>query len=218
MADTSPGENVRVVLAHGLWMTGLESSVLRQRLNLKFDFDTRQFSYNSVRSDIGENADRLYGFIQDVDGDIIHLVGHSLGGLVILNMLDRYPDLRPGRIVCLGTPFLGCQSAEGLARWGFGVRLMGETTVGDLLGHGTSEWNGDRDVGVIAGTRGIGLGHFFTRLNQPHDGTVSVSETRLPGATDHVILPVSHTGMLFSQRVATLIAGFLNHGRFPETY
>jgi len=48
-------------------------------------------------------------------------------------------------------------------------------------------------------------------------GVVTLAETRLPGATAHVTLPVSHTGMLLSARVAQEVGEFLEHGRFHET-
>jgi len=51
-------------------------------------------------------------------------------------------------------------------------------------------------------------------LPEENDGTVAVSETRMPGATDHIVLPVSHLGMLLSARVARETGSFLTQGRF----
>jgi hypothetical protein len=42
-----------------------------------------------------------------------------------------------------------------------------------------------------------------------------VDETQLPGATAHLVLDVSHTGMLFSSSVAALAVAFLESGQFP---
>jgi hypothetical protein len=36
----------------------------------------------------------------------------------------------------------------------------------------------------------------------------------MPGATDHIVLPVSHLGMLLSARVARETGSFLTEGRF----
>ncbi len=49
-----------------------------------------------------------------------------------------------------------------------------------------------------------------------HDGTVSVAETRHPGLTDHVALPTTHTGMIFSPMVARQAIHFLDRGRFAR--
>jgi hypothetical protein len=67
---------------------------------------------------------------------------------------------------------------------------------------------------VIAGTRPVGLGHFFTTLDGDHDGTVAVSETRLPGATGFITLPVGHLGLLVSARAASEACRFVEEGRF----
>ncbi|HEV2286271.1 MAG TPA: hypothetical protein VGR80_09525, partial [Steroidobacteraceae bacterium] len=55
---------------------------------------------------------------------------------------------------------------------------------------------------------------FLAHFDEENDGTVAVSETRLPGATDHIVLPVSHLGMLVSARVAHETGRFLTEGRF----
>jgi len=39
----------------------------------------------------------------------------------------------------------------------------------------------------------------------------------LAGARDHLVLPVSHTGMLFSVEVAHQVGQFLAQGRFDRT-
>jgi hypothetical protein len=69
---------------------------------------------------------------------------------------------------------------------------------------------------VLAGTRGVGLGRLFPGLERPNDGVVSVREARLPGAAAFRTLHVSHTGLIFSARVAELVAGFLAQGAFPD--
>jgi hypothetical protein len=51
-------------------------------------------------------------------------------------------------------------------------------------------------------------------FQEANDGTVAVSETKLPGAKAHIVLPVSHTGMLLSARVAFETGQFLELGHF----
>jgi hypothetical protein len=75
-------------------------------------------------------------------------------------------------------------------------------------------WNCGCELGLIAGTRPMGLGRFFARFEEDSDGTVAVSETKLPGHTAHLVLPVSHMGMLVSSHVARQVGGFLTEGRF----
>ena len=70
------------------------------------------------------------------------------------------------------------------------------------------------EVGVLAGTRSVGLGRVVPGLPRPNDGVVAVTETRLPGAADFIALPVAHSQMLASRPCATQIAAFLETGRF----
>jgi hypothetical protein len=53
-------------------------------------------------------------------------------------------------------------------------------------------------------------------LPAPSDGVVSVEETRIAGMRDHIVLDVSHTGMLLSGAVARQICAFLRDGRFAR--
>jgi hypothetical protein len=46
------------------------------------------------------------------------------------------------------------------------------------------------------------------------DGTLLVSETKLDGAKEHIIMPVSHTGIVFSVEVTQQISKFLREGKF----
>ncbi|MBC7780957.1 MAG: acetyltransferase, partial [Proteobacteria bacterium] len=50
-----------------------------------------------------------------------------------------------------------------------------------------------------------------------HDGVVTLAEARVPGARDLILLPVTHSAMPLSRRVAAEVAGFLRDGRFSET-
>ncbi|WP_298399259.1 hypothetical protein [Sphingobium sp.] len=50
----------------------------------------------------------------------------------------------------------------------------------------------------------------------PNDGKVSVAATHVAGQSDHLILPVAHTAMIYSQPVADQVAHFLREGRFKR--
>jgi hypothetical protein len=60
----------------------------------------------------------------------------------------------------------------------------------------------------------MGLGRMFGRFDGLNDGTVAVWETRLPGLSEHIVLPVSHTGLIFDAKVARMAADFLEVGYF----
>lgn len=203
-----------VVLLHGLWTNGLVMQYLARKLAAE-GYAACSINYPSMRGRMDEHVALVARRIAAIGSERIHLVGHSLGGVVALRYLQADPDVRIGRAVLLGAPVTGSQAALKLARSAPG-RL--------LLGRSLSLWRGafntaldsGREVGAIAGTRPFGLGRVVVPLPAPGDGVVLVDETRLPGLADHLALPVSHTGMLISGRVARQVAAFLARGRFER--
>jgi pimeloyl-ACP methyl ester carboxylesterase len=207
-----------IVYVHGLWQSGREAVWLRRRLAQGLAGDARAFSYPSVAADAGTNARALAEYLTAISADTLHLVGHSLGGLVILKLFAENvrieARLPPGRIVLLGPPLRGSLTARNLARLPFGKKIMGRSIEEEVLRARLRRWDGPRDLGVIAGDLGFGLGRLVGRLGGPSDGTVLVEETQIEGAADRVVLRVSHTGMLFSADVAAAAGAFLSQGRF----
>ena len=117
-------ERETVVLVHGLWMAGWVLALQGLRIG-RCGFDVRLFSYPSVGAGLAENVQRLSRFTAAIDAPRLHFVGHSLGGLLILALLDRYPDTRTGRVVLLGSPYGGSRVARTLARTAAGRMLLG---------------------------------------------------------------------------------------------
>ena len=187
--------------------------VLRRRLAAR-GFDVRMFSYRSVAADITTNASRLAQFIEGVPGERVHVVAHSLGGILVLAMLQQRASPRLGRVVCLGTPFGGSRTAARVARLPGGARLIGRS-IGDLLARrGFDAWHMPHEIGIVAGRISIGVGRLLGGFGEPSDGTVAVAETRLAGAHDHIVLGVAHMSLLWSSAVARQVEQFLRSGHF----
>jgi len=203
-----------VVYVHGLWMPGEESLVLAHRLKQDFGLALHSFRYSAAFSSLDTTTERLHAFVDALAVPAVHFVGHSLGGLVIYRTLERFPRQPPGRVVFLGTPCVASRAAEQASRFTPVAHLMGETVARELLQPRERRWAHARELGVIAGTQPLGFGQLIARFDEDNDGTVAVSETRIPGATDHLTLPVSHLGMLLSARVARETGEFLTAGHF----
>lgn len=211
---SAPGNGEAVVLIPGLWMPALVMGLLARRLR-RAGWAAAVFAYPSRHAATRQNAARLAAFLETVDAPVVHFVAHSLGGLVLTQLLQDYPGQRPGRAVMLGTPYQGSYVARRLSRHGWGRWLCGLSLEGALLGDGP-HWPEGRELGVIAGSMPIGVGWVIPGLPRPHDGSVAVAETRVPGQTEQLILPVSHTAMLFSTVVARQTAAFLAAGKFSD--
>jgi len=216
-SSSTPGPAVELVLlVHGIWMTGLEMVVLARRLR-RDGFVTRSFHYLSLYSTPEDSADSLYQYIKQQQIQTVQLVAHSLGGIILLHLFDRYTDLPPGRMVLMGAPVRGSVVARRLDGNILTRGLLGRSGKRGLLGD-VPKWDGTRDLGVIAGCEGFGVGSVIGGVESPSDGTVAVAETSIPQATDNCLIPVSHMGMVVSQAVAMETAIFLQTGRFSGKY
>lgn len=208
---------VDVVYVHGLWMSGGESLFLRRRLAHEFGLQVHPFRYSASHSTMEKITARLQSFVESLEAPSVHFVGHSLGGLVIYRFLERFPRQPPGRVVFLGTPCVASRAAEQASQFRLVASLMGQPIAEELLRPQVQErrWTlEDRPLGIIAGTQPIGVGQILAQFEEDSDGTVAVSETCLTGATEHLVLPVSHLGLLVSARVARETGLFLREGRF----
>jgi pimeloyl-ACP methyl ester carboxylesterase len=205
-----------VVYVHGLWLNGWEAVLLRRRLSRSLGCETLSFSYSSVSADLSINARTLTEFLRRIPADTLHIVGHSMGGLLILELFEGAQNLPPGRIVLLGTPVQGSRAARILAARPLGRRIIGLTAHEALVPQRERRWLGTREVGVIAGNLPLGFGRLLGSFDEPSDGTVLVAETRLVGAKQQLTLCTSHTGMVYSSLVARQTATFLQEGQFDS--
>lgn len=201
-----------VFLVHGLWMNGLELLPLSRSLR-RAGYEVHLFRYPTRRS-LARSAWRLRSQLDKSGPKTIHLVAHSLGGLLLCLLAGQHGLPENGKILMLGTPLSGCHAAQAFGRWRLGRWMLGEDTLKALLGE-RPRWPANRPLGVIAGNRGIGLGALMNRgLPAPHDGTVSVAETLTHEVTQHLIVRRSHFGMLWARDVHAQVLHYLATGSF----
>jgi len=114
----------------------------------------------------------------------------------------------------LGTPLAPSHAAQGLGRSHLGRWMLGPDTLRALLGE-RPPWPANRQLGLIAGERRVGLGALAARdLPRPHDGTVGVKETLTHEVTHHLVVHHSHFGMLWARDVRDQVLFYLRTGRF----
>lgn len=203
---------VEVILAHGLWVPGALMRPLAARLEAA-GFRCHTFSYLGTARPMEAHIERLARLARSIGP--AHFVGHSMGGLVVMEALARYPELTVGRVVLLGTSARGNFAGRRLARHAAGRWMLGASA--PLWRERDSRWTRAERLGVIAGTRPFGLGVLLGRLAGPNDGVVSVEETTIDGMSERITLPVGHSQMLVSAKVAAQTASFLSKGTFLAT-
>lgn len=202
----------RIILLPGLWLPGISLTVLQKRLE-HAGFGVETLDYPSVTTPLEDTLANLRSRMQAYP-EGVHLVGHSLGGMLAMLASRDVEDLPPGRIVCLASPVTGSAIAHELGDNG-GAWMLGHSR--RLLEEGIPRWDSARQLGMVAGHATMGLGKVVGHIDGDSDGTVALAETQIPGLTDHCTVNANHTGIVFSREAATQTVLFLHHGRFRQS-
>lgn len=200
-ADNAP----EVLLVHGLWY-GRWSMVFVARRLKRAGYRPRYFAYSSMLTRSRDTITRLRQVLMDMPER--RVVAHSLGGLLLLEAWSRMPAGASGRAVLLGTPLNGSLVARRIARVPVLRWILGRSK--GLLTRGVDVAAfPDVDIAMIAGSRRLGLGRLTGPLGGGGDGTVRLAETRHACLSSHQVLPVGHTGLLWSNDVVRAVRRFL---------
>lgn len=211
-----------VVLLHGLGRGPWAMKLLEWRLN-EAGYIVHNVGYagrtQPIEEIVAELHTRILACCEQADGRV-HFVTHSLGGLVMRAYLAKHRPTNLGRAVMLAPPNGGSEIVDRFRDWRLFRLVLGP--IAAELGTAPESLPArlpapDYDVGVIAGDRSISpVGALV--LQSPHDGTVSVSQTRLPGMKDHLVVPHTHTFIMNSSQVARETIHFLRNGRFERSH
>ncbi|MDB5347603.1 MAG: alpha/beta hydrolase [Schlesneria sp.] len=174
------------------------------------------FDYPSTQVSIPTAAEFLHSTIESLEGiEEIHIVSHSMGGLVTRAYFAEHTDPRIKRIVMVGTPNHGAELAD-LLHQNYLVRAAsgpgGRQLVTNRQGLIPSLPTPPCDFAVIAGARGNTAG-WNPFIPGDDDGTVTVASTRLAGAVDFSTVKATHTLMLGNQDVIQQTIHFLREGQ-----
>lgn len=207
-----------ILLLHGIGRTRLSMRPLERTLTAA-GYRTENLTYPSRRLAIPDIADWLHPRLAELwrHSTRVHVVTHSMGGLVVAQYLATHGDReKTGRVVMLAPPLMGSEVANALHtfppyRWLFGPAGQELTTSARR-----DPMPPYYDLGIIAGTGGklYPLGRAFIR--GPHDGRVAVERTKHPGMADHLIVAASHSFIMRKPEVHRQTLYFLEHGKFER--
>ena len=192
------------MLVPGLWMPAAAMASLARALRA---YEPRVFAYRG-RDCHEQNVEALARFA----GDGACLVGHSLGGVLIYDMLARHPEVSVEAAVLLGAPVRGCLAGRRFGRRALGRWMMGACC--SLWSERDARWQRSAPLGVVAGTRPVGLGRMFGALPGPNDGVVCVEETTVDGMAERALVRQGHSMLIVSPSVSALVARFVARGAF----
>ena len=195
-----------VVIVHGLWMGAWQMRPLKNAL-VRANFRCYRYHYSSALAPYQQNQDGLARLIEQRIGAACHFVAHSMGGLLVLDLIQRRPELCAGHVVCLGTPINGSQVIKKLQRTPFKT-AFGHASA-PLLKGVALELPETIKVSLLAGTRSLGGGKLLARFNGENDGSVGLEETQAPWLTHHERLNLSHTQLVYSSRAQARVVALL---------
>ena len=208
-----------VVLLHGISRTARSFRKMELALQ-RAGYATLNLDYASRRKPLEALTEDIHPAIELFAGGIagsVHLVCHSMGGLLARAYLAKHKLARLGRVVMLGTPNGGSEIADRLQnlkayRAFFGPAGQQLVTRRDAATTALLPAI-DYPLGIIAGTRSIypisSIG-----LPRPHDGRVSVANTKLDGMADHIVIRTSHPWLVRNGEAIAQTVVFLRDGKF----
>ncbi len=213
-----PGRGECVVLLHGLGRTSGTMRGMAEALRAAgyrteaVDYPSREFDLDTLATEaVGRGIEACRA---GPDGPI-HLVSHSMGGILARRYFARQPPAADiGRLVMLGPPNRGSAVARTLGRYRWFRRLLGPAAM-QLAPARTPRPQSPLPLptGVIAGT--LSSDPWFSPwLPGADDGKVSVAAAWLPGLADFAGIPAGHSFLTRDPRAIRLTLEFLERGRF----
>ncbi|MCA9732031.1 MAG: alpha/beta fold hydrolase [Deferribacteres bacterium] len=207
-----------VYLLHGLGRSKTAMWLLASRLEdagfivQPIDYSSLSKSPQEILNDVSEQINNAL----PPNGQPVHFVGHSLGGLLIRAYLDANRIDNLGNVVLLGTPNKGTPLVDHFRdSWWF--HLLGPTTLSlgtDKNSFPNSIAEPYYPVGVIAGISESFDNEEF--LPGKDDGLVPLESTKLNGMSDMVIVKSGHSMMRYNAEVAEQTIAFLCYGKFKR--
>ena len=192
-----------LILIHGLGAHWLVMSPLARRLQGQFG-QVMNWGYSSLWSRIEFHGRHMADQLQTLDNDPaierIHLVTHSMGGIIARLALSTLIPKKMGRMVMLAPP----NSVSHMARWFSPVlgRIfppLAQLSDGPQSFVASLPPPSDLEIGIIAAR---------------HDFLVAEPRTHLPTEKEHIILPGMHSSVVWRQETAEQVAAFLTSGTF----
>lgn len=211
-----------VVLLHGLGRTQWSMAFIERDLK-RLGYTVHNLHYRSRSRAIPALTDAylapLIERIEAADPSRIHFVTHSMGGIIVRDYLSRHPMPKRGHCVFIAPPSAGSEIIDRLGArrpvsWIVGPagRQLGtdDESMPSTLPHVAI--SASQKIGVIAGDRSYDpLGSAL--ISGRDDGKVSIERTRIPEA-DHIVVPATHTSILWKKCARKQVTTFLEKGKF----
>jgi triacylglycerol lipase len=206
-----------VVLLHGLWRGWRTMDPLARHLTRE-GFSTLNIPYPSARLPIPQLVEHVRREITATGCEgPVHLVTHSLGGIIARSLLGAEVPWKCGRLIMLAPPNQGSEIVDWILRVPLSGLVLGPA--GRALGRqgipaSLPPLPAGLEAAAVMGSR-PSIPVFRRLLEAENDGIVSVSGGRIPGLQGFAVLETDHTFIPTHPEVMRLCPVFLRTGQWP---
>jgi murein DD-endopeptidase MepM/ murein hydrolase activator NlpD len=209
-----------VILLHGLGrsdrsMSGMANYLMQNGYGVcNQGYPSTTSAVELLSSYVGNALER----VERAGAKKVHLVTHSMGGILARYYLQRRTLPNGSRVVMLSPPNQGSEVIDNLSNWRWFGRLMGpaalqlSTSANSLPNRmpGTLA-----ETGIITGTSSSDP-WFNWMFAGDTDGKVSVESARMNGMTDFLTVNRGHTRIMAADEVQYQTRYFLDNGFFDH--
>lgn len=206
----------KVILLHGLWRSWRAMEPMAKNLHDQ-GFCTLNLPYPSAR----KSLDYLSAFVREqiaqIAGDEpVHLVTHSLGGIIARKILAENPPWKTGRLIMLAPPNRGSEIVDWASRHRGLFALLGpsgKALSSQSIAAMLPPLPTGLEAAVIMGRRGT-IPFFRKILAAENDGIVSVETGRIEGLCGFSVIDADHTFIQIHPEAIRQTIDFLKTGRW----
>lgn len=210
----------QVVLLHGILRSKLDMFPLSKYLEdrgyraLNLLYPSREQSLEDLSDFVHE---KIMGWADYDESAPLNFVTHSMGGLITRYYIARRAPENLGKVVMLGPPNTGSEFADWLSDTEILAPIFksvfGPASTQLRTDHKHIDGDITYPLGIIAGNASINpLAPWI--LQGAHDGIVPVERTKIEGMRDHIVIPATHSFMMFNPSVMEQVYQFLKNGKF----
>lgn len=214
LGDGSAG---KVVLLHGLGRSWHAMNPLARQL-AREGFSTLNLPYPSLVKPLGwilsHVRDQVARFS---DGQPVHFVTHSLGGIITRMLISEDPPWQTGRLVMLAPPNAGSEIIDWASRKPLLRPLLSPAAralASDAIPASLPALPSDLDALVIMGSRSS-IPFFRKLLPGENDGIVSITGGRIDGLRAFSVVDADHTFIQIHPDTVRVTLDFLRNGKCP---